>query len=73
MIQILVDGCFNGDPHPGNILLLRNDKGGMQLGLIDYGQVKRISDEDRHLFCRLIIAIDDDNKDEIVKLMKQAG
>ena len=20
-VQILVDGCFNGDPHPGNIMI----------------------------------------------------
>merc|ERR1712232_787469 len=71
--QILVDGCFNGDPHPGNILMLRNAKDEMQLGLIDYGQVKRISDSDRHLFCKLVIALDDDNKEEIVRLVKEAG
>ena len=30
------DGCFNADPHPGNILLLED---GQTLGLIDFGQV----------------------------------
>lgn len=30
-----MDGAFNGDPHPGNILLMPDGK----LGLIDYGQV----------------------------------
>jgi len=30
------DGCFNADPHPGNILLLED---GHTLGLIDFGQV----------------------------------
>ena len=45
----------------------------MQLGLIDYGQVKRLSDEDRHLFCRLIIALADDNRNEIIRLTKEAG
>jgi len=71
--QILVDGCFNGDPHPGNILMLQNNKDEMQLGLIDYGQVKRLSDDVRHLFCKLVIALDDDNKEEIVRLSKEAG
>jgi aarF domain-containing kinase len=33
--EIFVDGCFNGDPHPGNVLLLPDGR----LGLIDYGQV----------------------------------
>jgi predicted unusual protein kinase regulating ubiquinone biosynthesis (AarF/ABC1/UbiB family) len=35
--EVLVDGCFNADPHPGNILYLAKTE---QLGLIDYGQVK---------------------------------
>lgn len=35
--QIFVDGAFNGDPHPGNILLTPDGK----LGLIDYGQARR--------------------------------
>jgi len=39
--EVLVDGYFNGDPHPGNILLLGVDEGRPQLGLIDYGQVKK--------------------------------
>jgi aarF domain-containing kinase len=57
----------------GNILLLREDDGSPALGLIDYGQVKRLSKETRHLFAKLIVALDDDNKDEIVKRMKEAG
>lgn len=34
--QIFVDGCFNGDPHGGNVLVVP----GGSLGLIDYGQVR---------------------------------
>jgi len=41
---VLIDGCFNADPHPGNILYLADTQ---QLGLIDYGQVKRITDAQR--------------------------
>lgn len=40
-LEVLVDGCFNADPHPGNILFV--DCGTFspaKLGLIDYGQVK---------------------------------
>ena len=33
--EILVNGVFNGDPHPGNILLCPDGR----IGLIDYGQV----------------------------------
>ena len=36
--QIFVDQTFNGDPHPGNLLITPTGK----LGLIDFGQVKRL-------------------------------
>ena len=72
--EALVDGMLNGDPHPGNILLLREeDDGTPLLGLIDYGQVKRLDKATRHLFAKLVIALDDDDKDQIVDLMKKAG
>ena len=40
--EVLIDGCFNADPHPGNVLCADG-----KLALIDYGQVKRISDKER--------------------------
>jgi predicted unusual protein kinase regulating ubiquinone biosynthesis (AarF/ABC1/UbiB family) len=57
----------------GNILLLGVEEGNPRLGLIDYGQVKQLSKKTRLLLCKLIIALDDDNRDEIVSLMKQLG
>eukprot|EP00615_Pteridomonas_danica_P008539 CAMPEP_0114360972 /NCGR_PEP_ID=MMETSP0101-20121206/24297_1 /TAXON_ID=38822 ORGANISM="Pteridomonas danica, Strain PT" /NCGR_SAMPLE_ID=MMETSP0101 /ASSEMBLY_ACC=CAM_ASM_000211 /LENGTH=380 /DNA_ID=CAMNT_0001505541 /DNA_START=309 /DNA_END=1451 /DNA_ORIENTATION=+ len=56
--EVLINGCFNGDPHPGNILYISpqhnssssknsSSKSRHKLGLIDYGQVKRIDDEFR--------------------------
>ena len=35
--QVFVDGLFNADPHPGNVMLLAQSDG---VGLIDFGQVK---------------------------------
>eukprot|EP00986_Skeletonema_menzelii_P014610 scaffold9817_cov154-Skeletonema_menzelii.AAC.4 len=71
--QVLVDGVFNGDPHPGNILLLGVKEGKPQLGLIDFGQVKTLTKEERLVFCRLILALADDDKDAVVKALKEAG
>ena len=68
-----VDGFFNGDPHPGNILLLGAETGQHQLGLIDYGQVKKLTREDRLQMCRLIVALEEDNRKEIIRLMKESG
>lgn len=63
----------SGDPHPGNIFLLGVESGKSKLGLIDYGQVKKISKAERHLMCKIIIALANDNRSEIVELMKEAG
>jgi len=57
----------------GNILLCRKKDGSPQLGLIDYGQVQHLNKELRHLFCKIIIALDDDDREEVVRLMKKAG
>ncbi|MGK3758173.1 MAG: aarF domain-containing kinase [Bacillariaceae sp.] len=54
-------------------MLMREKDGSPALGLIDYGQVKRLTKETRHIFAKLIIALDADDKDKIVSLMKEAG
>jgi len=52
--QIMVDGVFHADPHPGNILLLRDGR----LGLLDFGSVGRIDAELRGALQRLLLALD---------------
>ena len=52
--QVLLDGLFNADPHPGNVLLMQ----GGAIGLIDYGQVKELSLAQRLGLCRLVLAAD---------------
>lgn len=73
--QVLVDGYFNADPHPGNILLLPSTSSADQprLGLIDYGQVKLLPKPSRILLCQLMIALANDDKTKIVEIMKKAG
>eukprot|EP01083_Nonionella_stella_P001352 3902_1 len=67
--QMFIDGVFNADPHAGNILYMPNGK----LGLIDYGQVKRLSIEDRRILANLIVALDERNSEDIVKSMDEIG
>ena len=52
--QIVVDGIFHADPHPGNILLLDDGR----LGLIDFGAVGRLDSGLRAVLQRLMLAID---------------
>ncbi|MDJ0347477.1 AarF/UbiB family protein [Streptomyces sp. H10-C2] len=51
--QILVDGTFHADPHPGNILLLEDDR----IGLIDFGSVGRIDAQLRSAVKSFIFAL----------------
>jgi ubiquinone biosynthesis protein len=52
--QILVDGVFHADPHPGNILVL----GDGRLGLLDFGSVGRLDPSLRAALQRLLLAMD---------------
>ncbi|CAF0866212.1 unnamed protein product [Rotaria sordida] len=61
--EILIDGIFNGDPHPGNIFLLTNGK----IGLIDFGQVQELSLPRRLKLAKLIILLTEGTKEEIVQ------
>jgi aarF domain-containing kinase len=67
--QIFVNGAFNGDPHPGNLLLTPDGK----LGLVDFGQVKRLSPERIEQLARLIVALNDDNQEDIVSIALEMG
>lgn len=51
--QVLVDGVFHADPHPGNLLI--TDDG--RLGLIDLGMVARVAPETQDSLIKLLLAI----------------
>lgn len=51
--QILVDGFFHADPHPGNVHV--TDDG--RLALIDLGMVARLSPEIREQLIKLLLAV----------------
>ncbi|CAF1209518.1 unnamed protein product [Adineta steineri] len=61
--EILLDGIFNADPHPGNIFLLKNGK----IGLIDFGQVQELSLSHRLKLAKLIVLLAEGTKEEIVQ------
>ncbi|WP_248965049.1 ABC1 kinase family protein [Sphaerisporangium perillae] len=52
--QIMVDGVFHADPHPGNIMLLEDGR----LGLLDFGSVGRLDGSLRASLQRLLLAMD---------------
>jgi len=68
--QVLQDGCFNADPHPGNILLLEDGK---TLGLIDFGQVAYISQDFRLRLARLMLALANRDKALVARYESEIG
>lgn len=54
--QILEHGFFHGDPHPGN-LLIRREEGGIQLVVLDLGLSKEFTPELRDGVIRLTLAV----------------
>ena len=55
---IVVHGVFHADLHPGNIMLLDDDR----LGLLDFGAIGVIDAETRQLLATLLLAlVNDDN------------
>jgi ubiquinone biosynthesis protein len=52
--EVIVDGVFHADPHPGNIFLLTDG----QVGLLDFGSVGRIDSRMRIALQRLFLSVD---------------
>jgi len=51
--QMLVDGLFHGDPHPGNVFLMDDDR----IALLDLGMVGRLTRTFQDNLLRLLLAI----------------
>jgi aarF domain-containing kinase len=67
--QIFNQGLFNADSHPGNILVVQDERTQTQspkLGLIDYGQCKRLNSTERKKVAKLIISVANNDSDETI-------
>ena len=67
--QILRDGCFHGDPHPGNIFVLS----GGRIAFVDFGIVGELTPLMKRRFADLISAMTRRNTPSMVKAMLQLG
>ena len=64
-----VDGVFSADQHPGNVLLMPDGR----LGLIDFGQVKEMTEEHRYKLARMMVALARDDRPAVVEEMLRMG
>jgi len=67
--QMLINGYFHADPHPGNLLL--NKKG--QLILLDFGMVKTVPNDKRIAIIELIKAANEQDYDTYISASKKLG
>lgn len=67
--QVLVDGFFHADPHPGNVLLTEDKK----IGLIDLGMVARVDPELREKLIKLLLYISEGKGREAARVSLDLG
>ena len=67
--QILVDGFFHADPHPGNIFITDDNR----LALLDLGMTGHISGNFQENLLRLLLAISEGRGDEAADVAMKMG
>jgi len=67
--QMLIEGFFHADPHPGNIFLL---PGGV-ISLIDFGMVGRLTLDMKNNFASLVIAMMRKSTEDMMKAILRIG
>jgi ubiquinone biosynthesis protein len=67
--QILVEGFFHADPHPGNVFITQDDR----VGLIDLGMVAHIGRNFRENLLRLLLANSEGRGEEVADVSIRMG
>jgi ubiquinone biosynthesis protein len=70
MTMIFRHGFFHGDPHPANIFIL---EGGAAVGLVDFGQVGKLTDEDMSRLTGLFIDAANERIDALPRRLAELG
>ena len=67
--EIFIDGFFHGDPHPGNILLLRDGR----YGILDFGLCGRLTPQMRETLVVLSLAVSLKDADTAARTLYRLG
>lgn len=65
--EVLEDGFFHADPHPGNLLVMHNEV----IGVLDFGMVGWLDNSLRSQVARLFVAMTEQDTDTIVSRLIQ--
>jgi len=66
--QMLTDGVFHADPHPGNVFII-----GSRIALIDLGMVARIPPDLQDKLLQLLLAVSENKPDDAMKVVLSMG
>jgi len=67
--QILIDGVFHADPHPGNVFITDDQR----VALIDLGMVGRISESMQDKLLKLLLAVSEGHSDDAATIGLKIG
>lgn len=67
--QLFEDGLFHGDPHPGNILVLAENR----IALLDFGLVGRLTRPQQEALVTLIVAVALRDADTVARVLNRIG
>ena len=70
MTMVFRHGIFHGDPHPANILMLGHPE---RIGLVDFGQAGRLTDDDMSKLTALFIDAAAENVEALPKRLADLG
>jgi ubiquinone biosynthesis protein len=70
MTMVFRHGIFHGDPHPANVLMLGHPE---RIGLVDFGQAGRLTDEDMSKLTALFIDAAAENIDALPRRLADLG
>jgi predicted unusual protein kinase regulating ubiquinone biosynthesis (AarF/ABC1/UbiB family) len=65
--QVLIDGLFHADPHPGNVFLTEDNR----IALLDLGMVGHTAPQMQDHLLKLLFALSDGNSDDAANLVVQ--
>lgn len=54
LLQMLRDGIFHADPHPGNIIIRKNEDEDFQIVFLDLGMVGKVNEDRRKQFIKFM-------------------
>ena len=68
--QIFEEGVFHGDPHPGNLVWVRDQN---EVGLIDFGECKELDDRTVGLLAKMTVALAAGGRETIADCLDATG